>query len=428
MQGIWPESYLHNPTPRKNIEQIWDDLDAYSFEELYELPDYRGSLTLHIPLPPLKRRFGRLIKGFCFTQGAHLLIARYPCIKKLFHVCANSMCCAYPWAHEADCFFTCYRNRARESYYKAKYPNTQNIICLPLQDADYTNDQIMKPVPDTPKTIDVFCVSTAFPVKNMPLIAQALKAYEQKYGRRLKVVYAIGAHEAKKRSDGSLDYTALTPYAREQLQQVDTVLGDTKSYIDFIPYINYRELPKYYSAARCGVLGSLIEGKNRFLHEGMCCDMPVIAFRQFNQFTRGTDETIYPQCGEYIPEFTPQSVAETIHFVLNNPQKYHPRETYLHYGGRKTFMRRVLDEIPYYHQRLPRYGKEDLFENTFLNRTCQRLYGVDYRAFLYDECCRFSNIAGLNHIATCLKEYCNLFHIRFEEHPEPAAIHLKNTE
>ena len=34
--GVWPESYMHNPNVDKPIEQIWDDIDAYSFEERYE--------------------------------------------------------------------------------------------------------------------------------------------------------------------------------------------------------------------------------------------------------------------------------------------------------------------------------------------------------------------------------------------------------
>ena len=42
MKGIWPEQYMHNPDMNKPIEQIWDDIDGYSFEELYEgLDDLR---------------------------------------------------------------------------------------------------------------------------------------------------------------------------------------------------------------------------------------------------------------------------------------------------------------------------------------------------------------------------------------------------
>ena len=87
-----------------------------------------------------------------------------------------------------------------------------------MQDADFLNEYYIGPVPYTPKTIDVFCVSTPFPVKNLPIIAVALKEYERKYGRRLKVVYAIGKKTAVRREDGSLDYSQVEEYGSKQLQ------------------------------------------------------------------------------------------------------------------------------------------------------------------------------------------------------------------
>lgn len=416
MKGIWPESYMHNPNPNKPIEQIWDDLDAYSFEELYEMPAYQKSISFIVPLPPLKMN-NRFVKGFCFTQGARLLINRFPDLQKLFFVCANSMCFSYPWAHQADCFFTCYRNLARESYYKRKYPETRNIVCLPLQDADFTNDKTIAPIPNTPKTIDVFCVSTAFPVKNLPTIAQSFKIYEQKYGQRLKVVYAIGAHEARKLPDGTLDYSAMSDYAKGPLQAVDSILGDTKAYIDFIPYIQYSDLPKYYSAARCGVLGSLIEGKNRFISEGMSCDMPVIVFKDFNKFARGDYPVFFGNSGEYVPEFHPESLADTIRKVIMHPENYAPRKNYLKYSGRKNFINTCLREIPYYKENLPEYNMGDAFSNPWIQEACHQLYQIDYESFLYGARSEISNVVSLEHITQLLKKYCDIFNIPFREIP-----------
>ena len=414
MKGVWPESYLHNPRPNKPIEQIWDDLDAYSFEELYELPAYQKSIGFVVPLPPLIHNH-HFMKGFCYTQGARLLINRFPDLQKLFFVCANSMCFSYPWSHQADCFFTCYRNPARESYYKNKYPETKNIICLPLQDADFTNDKTVSPIPNTPKTIDIFCVSTAFPVKNIPIIAQSLKIYEQKYGHRLKVVYAIGSHEARKLSDGTLDYSAMSDYAKAPLRAVDSILGHTKAYIDFIPYIQYSDLPKYYSAAKCGVLGSLIEGKNRFLSEGMSCDMPVIVFKDFNQFARGDYPVFFGNSGEYVPEFTAESLADTIRKVLMNPQNYSPRDNYLKYSGRRNFVRTVIRNIPYYKENLPAYKTGDALSNQWINTACQHLYQTDYESFLYGARSDISNVIGLEHISQLLKKYFDIFGLPFRE-------------
>ena len=63
--------------------------------------------------------------------------------------------------------------------------------------------------------------------KNSPV-----KYYELKYGYRLKVKCAIGLPEAIKKEDGSMDYSQIRGDAVEQMQRVDQILGDTKSYID----------------------------------------------------------------------------------------------------------------------------------------------------------------------------------------------------
>ncbi len=413
MKGIYPVDYLHNPNPfpDKTIEQIWDDLDKYSFEELYQLPQFHESIRLMVPLPPLTYR-GKFIKGFCFTQGADILFDRFPNLKKLFIVCANSMCFSYPWAHQADCFFTCYQNPEREAYMKQKYPDIKDVICLPMQDADYTNEKIMTPwLGGMPKTIDIFCVSTAFPVKNLPLFAQSLKIYEQKYHRRLRVVCSIGNKDAVKRPDGSLDYSNINEYDQTELRKLDEILGDTKSYIDLRPYIDYHDLPKYFTIARCGVLASLVEGKNRFLSEGMCCDMPVIVFRDFNRFCRGTSPAFPENCGEYVPEFTAESLADTIHYVLMNPTKYSPRENYLKQYGRVNFIKKIMNEIPYYRDNIPCFADGNLVENNWINKACRRNYRMDYEAFLYDANHTLSNIAGLTNILKTIHAYADKHHI-----------------
>ncbi len=407
MKGIYPTDYLHNPNPfpDKSIEQIWDDLDTYSFEELYQLPHFHESIRFMVPIPPLTYQ-GKFIKGFCFTQGAEVLLNRLPHLQKLFIVCANSMCFSYPWAHQADCFFTCYHNPEREAYMKKKYPEIKNVICLPTQDADYTNEKIMTPwLGGMPKTIDVFCVSTAFPVKNLPLFAHALKIYEQKYHHRLKVVCSIGNKDAIKQPDGTLDYSKVNEYDQSELRKIDEILGDTKSYIDLRPYIDYYDLPKYYTIARCGVLASLIEGKNRFLSEGMCCDMPVITFRDFNRFCRGSSPAFPENCGEYAPEFTAESLADTIHYVITHPTKYSPRENYLKHYGRINFIKNIVNHIPYYRDNIPQLNDGNLTTNQWINDACQHNYQMNYESFLYDKNHTLSNIAGLTNILNILKQY-----------------------
>ena len=410
MKGIWPDSYLDNPYPNKSLEEIWQDLDAYSFEEIYEQPSNHKSARFIVPIPPLYYK-NRFVKGFCFTQVTRLLLDNIPEIKKLFFVCANSMCFSYPWAHDADCFFTCYKYPERERYFKNKYPHTKNIVCLPLQDADFTNEITMKPVePKLPKVIDLFCVSTAFPVKNIPMIAKSLKVYEQKYNKRLHVVYAIGSNEAKKNKDGSLDYSGMTNYAQNELKKVDEILGNTKDYIDFIPYITYTDLPKYFSISKCGVLGSLIEGKNRFISEALSCDMPVIVFKQFNQFSRGDSPIFLAQnSGEYAPEFTPESLADTIHKVLMNLENYTPRQNYLEYRGRKNFVKTVANEISYYQENIPDLKGGDVFNNTWVNEACLDNYGISYQDFLYGKKPSWSNVVTLDTMFNLANAYLKKF-------------------
>ncbi len=424
MTGIWPENYHANPNPNKPIEQIWDDLDGYSFEEMYEEPDHYQSIRFYAPLPPLLYQ-GHFIKGILFTQAAHLLIEFFPKIKDLFFVCANTMCSAYPWARNADCYFTCYRNPARERYYKSKYPETKNIVFIPLQDADFTNERVMTPIPDTPKTIDIFCVSTAFPVKNVPLFAQALKVYEKKYGHRLKVVYTIGDHDAKRNEDGSFDYSGVSDYSKNVLREVDAVLGDMQSYIDFYPYIDYYTLPTYYSAAKCGVLASLIEGKNRFINECISCNTPIIIFKDLNKFSRSNTPAFFGNAGECVPEFSAESLADTIHKVLMNPSAYEPRQNYLKYNGRRNFINTMLWEIPYYRENLPEFAAGDALNNDWLNKACIDNYEIDYESFLYDKNFHISNIVGLDNIRPLLQYYYGKFNIPWHEVPSECHTPLR---
>ena len=413
MKGIYPSEYFNNPNPNKSLEEIWEDLDGFSYEELYETPSYLETTQFMIPIPPLSYQ-GRFIKGFCFSQVARLLLEKVPEIKKAFFVCANSMCSSYPRAHNADCFFSCYKYPEREAWFKSKYPETKDVICLPLQDADYTNENMLKPVePKLSKVTDLFCVSSAFPVKNLPLIAKTLKVYEEKYNYRLKVVFALGSKEVKKNEDGSLDYSQTGDYVKNELIKVDEILGNTKDYIDFIPYVAYRDLPKYFSEAKCGVLASLIEGKNRYISEALSCDMPIIVFKQFNQFSRGNYPIFFGEnSGEYAPEFTAESLADTIHKVLMNLDNYTPRKNYLLYRGRKNFIKTVVTEIPYYKENIPNFNNGNLFDNLWINSACMDNYGISYKDFLYDKLANLSYIGSFKTTLELVNWYLSKFHIK----------------
>ena len=412
--NIWPEQYMQNPNMDKPIEKIWDDIDNYSFEDRYEAAkELRSSWSVIVPIPPVLYK-GKFVKGVLFSQATKIIMEKFPELQNLFFICANSMFTSYPRNHKADYFFTCYKNKKREAYYKNKYPETKNIICLPLQDADFLNEYYIAPVPNVEKTIDVFCVSTPFPVKNLPVIAKALLEYEKKYGRVLKVVYAIGKRSAIKREDGSLDYSQVEDYGKNELIKVDEILGDTKKYIDFYPFIEYKDLSRFYSSSKCAVLGSLIEGKNRFISEALSCDTPIIVFKDFNKYTRGDFPVFFGNSGEYVPEFTPESLADTIHKVITNPQNYEPRKNYLEHYGRKNFVNIMADANPYYAQNIPGYEKGRFFENVWYDMACWDNYQVSYHDFLYGKKVPWQHVAGVKDIEALIKLYYNFFGLEWK--------------
>lgn len=407
MANIWPEEYMHNPNINKPIEQIWEDMDAYSFEQRYE-NDLKDKLSVVIPFPPLKYN-GKFLKGIFYSNATRTIIKKLPELKKLFFVCANSMFASYPWSDVADMYFTCYKNEKREQYYKSKHPEKKDIIYLPLQDADFLNEYMIAPKPDVAKTIDVFCVSTPFPVKNLPIIAKALKVYEKKYGRVLNVVYAIGQRTTEIKEDGSLDYSKLIDYGKNELKKVDEILGDTKKYIKFYPYIEYKHLPHYYSSAKCAVLGSLMEGKNRFISEAMSCNTPIIVFKDFNKYIRGDYPVFFGNSGEYTPEFTPESLADTIHKVITNPQNYEPRKNYLIHSGRKNFVNKMIDSINYYKENIPDYIEGRTHDNWWVDLACYNNYQVSYHDFLYSKLPSWSHVVGIKDIEKLFKRYYKKF-------------------
>ena len=79
--GIWPSEYMQNPHSDKPIEQIWDDIDAYSFESMYSKTPKK--IEFVVPFPPLDFD-GKFIKGVFYSQAVDLIVEKYPEIKKIF--------------------------------------------------------------------------------------------------------------------------------------------------------------------------------------------------------------------------------------------------------------------------------------------------------------------------------------------------------
>ena len=269
MKGIYPVTYFDNPNIDKPIEEIWSDIDAYTGEFFEDEPAYHEKVDFMVALPPLKYN-GVFMKGLFLTQACDFVLNRFPRIQEIFHAGAYTMSAAYSWCDRADAYFNCYENKARDEYYKNKYPHKKDIVFLPLQDADLTNEYRVAPAFNTKKTIDVICISSPFPVKNLHMLAGAIKIYEQKYGQRLKVTMGLGNNSVSKREDGTLDYSKADNMITGVLNKMYEILdGKADEYINFIPFINYGEITKYYTSAKCAVLCSLLEGKNRAINESI---------------------------------------------------------------------------------------------------------------------------------------------------------------
>ncbi len=411
MKGKYPREYFKNPNINKSLEEIWDDIDAYSGEFFEDETDLHKKIDFIIPLPPLNYK-NKITKGVVFSQGMEYLLKLYPRLQEIFFCGAYTMWSSYSWCDKADFYLTCYENKAREEYYKNKYPNKRNIIFVPLQDADFTNEYIMAPTFYEAKTIDVLTVSTPLEVKNLPILAQAIKIYEQKYNTTPKVTFILGSNLITKDSNGKLDYSNELERNKNQLRQVEEILGDSINKIDFIPYANYYDLAKYYSSAKCCVLTSLIEGKNRSLNEAMSCNTPVVVFKQHNQWARGNHPIFFGNSGELVEEFTPEALADTLYKVINNYKNYDARKNYLLNNGRKNFINKLLSCIPYYKENIPDYKEGYIHENLWIDLACQENYQLGFYQFLYGKNSVIQHARGLERIDFLVKFFYSRFGIK----------------
>src|SRR5262245_34196995 len=107
--GVFPREYISNPNIDKPIEEIYSDLDSFTWELIEQDLDNRDNLDFTVILPPLFYE-GRFIKGLFFSRGVDYLHKSLPELRNLFFSMAYSMFCSYPWAASADAYLTCYRN------------------------------------------------------------------------------------------------------------------------------------------------------------------------------------------------------------------------------------------------------------------------------------------------------------------------------
>ena len=377
-KGKYPVEYFRNPNINKPLEEIYQDIDAYSGEFFADEERFRKNTDFIVVLPPLKYD-GITTKGIFMSQGVDYIHSFAPKISEIFFSMAYTMWSSYPWSENADVYLTCYKNQHREDWYFKTHPEKKNKILIPLQDADFTNEYVIAPTFNTPKDIDLLYVSRISEVKNNFVLLEALKQYEQKYGKKLKVTMITGVSPDNKSAG-----------AKAIIEEAKKLYGGFENYLELIDVVPYRDMSKYYSRAKFTILTSLIEGKNRAIQESMCANTPVIVFRDYNKYARGEHELFYKDCGLYVDEFSPEALVETIRDGLSNyAGRFFPRKNYLKHNGRKNFINTCVDAIPYFKENLPEYEQGNIQNNLWVDLAMQDNYQLSFNDFLY---CRNSAI------------------------------------
>ena len=377
-KGWCPLYFYENPylENEKSLEEIYDEIQYYSGEFF---PDddifYKYQTDFIIPLPPLFYE-NHFVKGMFMSEGVDYIHSIFPRINELFFSMAYTMWSSIPYSDKAEIYLTCYDNPHRENWFKTKYPDRQNKIFIPLQDADFTNEYFIAPSFATKRDIDVLCISRFNPVKNLPMLLRALMHYHQKYGVKLKTVLISGLREPK--------------YSKNELaviKELSDIAGGKRNlnkYIKIVDFVGYgAPLSEYYSRAKVFALTSIYEGKNRAINEANCCNTPVVVFKHLSKYTRGNDKAFHDGCGLYVPEFTHESFADTLHEAITNQEQFTPRLSYLKYSGRKNFLNKCIDSIPYYRENIPGYEPGRAMDNLWLDLAMQANYQLSLNDFLY---------------------------------------------
>lgn len=373
----YPWAYMHNPDIQKPLEEIYRDIDSFTWEIQPDEPERLTSLNLCILFPPVYFE-GRFLKGLCFSVGVEPLVQFCPDFLDYFYVVAGTGWCSYPWSKSANAYLAGFNNPHREAWFRGENPDRADKILIPLQGApEFSNEYVMAPVPPAVRDIDIISVSRIHNLKNIPMIAQALKIYRQKYPTpHIRMTLVSGWKY-------DINHEEFDEHTRGQYRQIEEILTHPNDYIDFIPHLNwYTELPDHYARSKVFVLGSLVEGKNRSMHEAMVCNTPVVCFKEFNQYLRGDDFSIPPGAGMYAT-YDAESLADTMHHVIHNPEEFTPRKSFLQHFGRKNFLNTCVDRIPYYRENLPDYTLGEHYDNLWLDMAVSRNYQTSLHDFLY---------------------------------------------
>lgn len=369
--------FYHDDELAKPLDEIFEDLQAYSYELFAD--DHRTHKhAVGVVLPPLLRD-GTLIKGLMYSQSTDYLLHHHPEFSELFNVMAFTGWCNIPWTNHGDGYLVCYDNPVRNAWFRQAYPERADKIIVPLEESDFYIDERARFFPVEPyasnRDIDLLVVSSLIPLKNIPIILEAVKIFSKKY-YPIKMTWLGRLNWESEDEEGV--------WARRVLKEIDAISSKRESYINFHPKIQLAEMRNVYSRSKVFVLGSLIEGKNRSLREAMACDTPVICFRGFNQYVRGDDFAIPPGAGLYCDDFNAEALADRLHVLLSNRGEFSPRQSFLRYYGKARAFNVAIDSFrDYYSSRIPDYKVGNHTNNAWLNERISAQYGIDLLSYVY---------------------------------------------
>lgn len=373
MRGRYPVDYFHQPDEGPP-EKSWADFDAYTNEFLPDEPDAAEKADFHVVLPPL--RYGKtFLKGLYLSQGVDALHAQVPDLHGWFTSVAYSMWCSYPWSEKADGYLTLYDHPQREAWFRRTNPARADKKLIGLHDADWTSEYVMRPH-QTSRDLDVLTVARLHDLKNVPLIAKAVREYERLFGQRIVLTVVVG-------KPFDVNFDGLDDHERGQVRAIEEAVGPLRSdRVRFVPLANWsEELPKLYARARVCVLGSLIEGKNRSLQEAMLCDTPVVCFADYNRHVRGPTAPFPPEAGVLAETFDATSLAHAIRRVHEG--RFTPRRAYLEVSGRARMFETLLSAFPLYLDRLAAVGATPRADDPWIDAAMWRCYGRSTHDFIH---------------------------------------------
>lgn len=402
-RGTYPWDYNNNPNMHqtKSMPEIWTDIHAYTGEFFLDETQFYESIDFFGVIPPVYYQ-GIFLKGIMFTQGADILGVLCPELRELFHIINCSYSASYPHTTTCDGYFCLFDYPEMEAWFRETYPERSDKVFIRGEESDFVNEYMFMPHRHIPRDMDLLTVSTMQEFKNVGVLGRALKVLRDKYPKKqFKLTWVIG-------KEFGLNHTELVPREMVVMRDLEKVLKHINDYIHFIPKVPHHELPQVYSRAKCFALPSLLEGRNRASREAMCCNTPVVTFKDILKYTRGNELYIPEGAGLSAPEFDPESMADTIYETITNYQDFTPRQSYLKEWGRQNFMNMCIDRFPVYANQLPGFTPKQHHNNLWLDMAVQHHYGLSLHDYVYGKNIPLSRVKGIEAIKQLVKTYQEL--------------------